>query len=397
MPSSPSTHPTQKRPVWRHFSILGTTLIATLSLPAQAIDWYTPKPENSIARNWNERILEGIRMDTPHPPGQARNLFSFSVCMYDAWAAFDTNSVGFAYRARHSAPDIAAARREAISYAVYRMIVERHAYSRTATNQVARNPEFMALMGYDPTNVSRDPSTPAGIGNRVYDAVSAWFRDDGSRQTAGTPFPTANPPVAYPDYPVGHPRRYVFVNPPMNPFLHGINDGTNNTVVDVNRWQRLIVAGSIDQNGFPQNPLQGYLGAQWQWVRPFSLGRADEERPWIDPGPPPFLSTTSDRGFSKSVISGPGMPFAWNDTIFSPHQMGPSCGFWVPLASQRITQTFPARSTVNRVGLGQGQLRSSVIVAMSNTWIFSSEKLLTWSLPFRAHRPVMIFPGRNVV
>ena len=52
----------------------------------------------NMARAWNERALVAIRMDTPHPPGQARNLFSLSVCMYDAWAAYDTNgAVGFIY------------------------------------------------------------------------------------------------------------------------------------------------------------------------------------------------------------------------------------------------------------------------------------------------------------
>ncbi|MBN9693696.1 MAG: vanadium-dependent haloperoxidase [Verrucomicrobia bacterium] len=277
--------------------------MSALNVGAASINWYVPKPEYSIARNWNERILEGIRMDTPHPPGQARNLFSFSVCMYDAWAAFDTNAVGFVYREKHTAPDLAAARREAISYAMYRMMLERHAFSRTATNQADANPAFMTALGYDPSNVSRDPSTPAGIGNRIYDAVSAWFLEDGSRQTAGTPFPMANPPVAYPDYPPGHPRRYVFANPLMNPFLPGIDDGTNNTVVDVNKWQRLIVAGSIDQNGFPQNPVQGYLGAQWLWVRAFSLGRTDENRPWIDPGPPPFLGTATDAQFKENLVA----------------------------------------------------------------------------------------------
>ncbi|MGZ8938538.1 MAG: vanadium-dependent haloperoxidase [Limisphaerales bacterium] len=268
-----------------------------------AINWYVPNPEYSIARNWNERALEGIRMDTPHPPGQARNLFSFSVVMYDAWAAYDSNAVGFVYRQKHTAPDIAAARREAISYAMYRMMLERHAYSRTATNQADANPAFMTALGYDPSNTSRDPSTPAGIGNRIYDAVSAWFLEDGSRQTAGTPFPTANPPVAYPDYPVGHARRYAFVNPPMNPFLPGINDGTNNTVQNINLWQRLIVAGSIDQNGFPQNPLQGYLGAPWLWVRTFSLSRIDPDKPWIDPGPPPFLGTDRDAEFKSNLVA----------------------------------------------------------------------------------------------
>lgn len=268
-----------------------------------AINWYVPNPTYSIARNWSERALEGIRMDTPHPPGQARNLFTFSVCMYDAWAAYDTNAVGFIYRAKHTASDVAAARREAISFAMYRMMLERHAYSRTATNQAAANPTFMAALGYNTNDISRDPSTPAGVGNRIYDAVSAWFREDGSRQTAGTPFPAANPPVAYPDYPAGHPRRYAFINGMMNPFKHGTTDGTNNTLVDVNKWQRLIVAGSIDQNGFPQNPLQGYLGAQWLWVRAFSLSRIDPDKPWIDPGPPPFLGTATDAEFKANLVA----------------------------------------------------------------------------------------------
>src|SRR5437762_9728706 len=85
----------------------------------------------SIARVWDERALAAIRVDTPHPPAQARNLFGLSAAMYDAWAAYDTHgSVGFTYRGKHTAGDIAAARREAISYAAYRILAERHAYSK---------------------------------------------------------------------------------------------------------------------------------------------------------------------------------------------------------------------------------------------------------------------------
>src|SRR5258705_9043575 len=88
---------------------------------------------NSVARVWNERALAAIRADTPHPPAQARNYFSFSVCMYDAWAAYDPVAVGYVYRGKHTAADIQSARSNAISYAVYRMMRERHVYSRTAS------------------------------------------------------------------------------------------------------------------------------------------------------------------------------------------------------------------------------------------------------------------------
>src|SRR3954468_12681047 len=157
------------------FLTICVAIMAALNSSAATINWYNPNPNYTIARNWDERILESIRMDTPHPPAQARNLFSYSVCMYDAWAAFDTNAVGFLYRGKHTAADVAAARREAISYAMYRMMVERLAYSRTATNQAQRNPDFMSLLGYDTNNNSRDTSTPAGIGNTIYDKVSAYF------------------------------------------------------------------------------------------------------------------------------------------------------------------------------------------------------------------------------
>src|SRR3954454_17220058 len=70
---------------------------------------------NSVARVWNERAIAAIRVDTPNPPVNARTLFSLSVCMYDAWAAYDTNAVGFIYRGKHTAADITAARNEAIS------------------------------------------------------------------------------------------------------------------------------------------------------------------------------------------------------------------------------------------------------------------------------------------
>src|SRR5207245_6565908 len=76
---------------------------------------------NSVARVWDERALAAIRVDTPHPPAQARNLFSLSACMYDAWAAYDTNgAVGYIYHRKHTAANIELARREAISYAAYR-------------------------------------------------------------------------------------------------------------------------------------------------------------------------------------------------------------------------------------------------------------------------------------
>jgi len=260
---------------------------------------------NSVARVWDERALAAIRVDTPHPPAQARNYFSLSVCMWDAWAAYDTNgAVGYVYRGKFSSTNLLADRNKAISYAAWRMLKERHVYSKTAATTLAADDAQMAALGYDTNFDSRATSDPGGVGNSVYDAVSAWFINDGSRQTNGIPYPLTNPPIAYPDYPVRE-GGYVYTNIwPLATDRAGITDGTNgHTVIDINHWQRLLIANSVDQNGFPQGPVQTYLGAQWLGVRPFALARTDPTKPWIDPGPPPYFGTATHTQFVKEVVA----------------------------------------------------------------------------------------------
>src|SRR5260221_5546387 len=274
------------------------TGVASLNVHAAA--------SNSIARVWNERSLAAIRVDTPHPPGQARNYFSFSICMYDAWAAYDPMAVGHIYHGKHTAADIQPARSNAISYAVYRMMKERHAFSKTAAATLAADDALMTSLGFDINNTSRDTSTPIGVGNSIYDVVSLWFSNDGSRGTNGIPYPLANPPIAYPDAPPPPAGNgYVYINPPLAVGLEGITDGQQppHTVVDINHWQRLQIVNSVDQNGFPQGPIQPYLGAQWNAVRPFSLVRTDSTKPWIDPGPPPYFGGASHAQFVQEAVA----------------------------------------------------------------------------------------------
>ena len=242
----------------------------------------------SIARVWDEEILSAIRIDTPHPPVHARNLFSFSVAMYDAWAAYDNVAVGYVYRGKHSASDVTAARLEAISYAAYRMLKERYALSRSASTTLAALDAQMVALGYNTNNSTLDTSTSAGVGNSVYAAVSSWFINDGVRQTNAQG-------IAYADYPLAQ-GGYASVNLPLITGLPGT------IVVDVNRWQPLAITNAVDQHGFPLGPIQKFLGAQWLGVRPFTLSRTDPTLPWIDPGPPPRLNGLGDAQFRSEVV-----------------------------------------------------------------------------------------------
>ena len=238
----------------------------------------------SIARIWDEQILSAIRIDRPNPPVHARNLFHFSVAVYDAWAAYDTVAVGCLFREKHTAADVVAARREAISYAAYRILRERYALSFNASTSLAVLDAQMTSLGYDKNNLSTDTATPAGVGNSVFAMVSAWFFNDGARQAQ-----------AYADYPVGS-GGYVSVNPYLVTGLPGTN------AVDVNRWQPLAIANSVSQNGIPNGPLQSYVGPQWLGVRPFALARTDATQPWINPGPQPQLGGVGDAQFRSEVV-----------------------------------------------------------------------------------------------
>ncbi len=83
-------------------------------------------PEWSIARRWDEALLDAIRRALPAPPVHARNLYHVSAAMWDAWAAYDPVASGVFVKEKLTAPDVAAARRTAIGYAAYRVLTARY-------------------------------------------------------------------------------------------------------------------------------------------------------------------------------------------------------------------------------------------------------------------------------
>ena len=82
-------------------------------------------PEWSVARRWDEALLDAIRRALPNPPVHARNLYHTSAAMWDAWATYDPTASGVFFREKHTAGNVAAARNEAISYAAYRVLTSR--------------------------------------------------------------------------------------------------------------------------------------------------------------------------------------------------------------------------------------------------------------------------------
>jgi hypothetical protein len=232
--------------------------------PEAAVD---PVPDRSIARRWDEQMLNAIRRDIPRPTVHARNLFHTSIAFWDAWAAFDEVADGYLVRERLEATDVEEARREAISYAAYRVLSHRYRPAQGGAVSQACFDAFMGALGYDPDDTDDTGNGPRALGNRIGFAIIDAFDDDGSNEANDY----ADPAAFFPDTP------NLVVDRP----------GTEAT--DPLLWQRLVLAEAETQNGIPAAAgAQPYIGGHWGGVTPFALERPAEGAPYVDVGEAPL-------------------------------------------------------------------------------------------------------------
>ena len=274
----------------------------------------TPPPSDragrSVARAWNEALLEAIRSDFARPTVHARNLFHVSAAMYDAWAGYDDAATPYLLNQERGGaacslgpvpapPDVAAARDEAVSYAAYRVLAHRFLNSPGALDTLPLLDSLLAALGYDPAVTTTDVSRPAGLGNAVAACVIAYGLADGANEALGyaiSDYAPANPPLVLAE--------------PGNPDL-----------VDPNRWQPLQFETFIDQSG---NEVPGgappFVGPEWGRVTPFALRDADRQESvrdgavypvYRDPGPPPFLELDGS-GTSDAYLWGFALVARWS-------------------------------------------------------------------------------------
>jgi hypothetical protein len=238
-------------------------------------------PSWSIARRWDEALLDAIRRSLPNPPVHARNLFHVSVAMWDAWASYDPTASGYVFKEKSHASDVSAARNEAISYAAYHVLSARFIKAVGADKSLSEFDDIMDALCF-PISITRtDGDSPAAVGNRIAKAVLDYGKADGSNELNG---------YADPDY---HP-----VNPPLVVAQPGI------TLVDPNRWQPLQIEHMISQNGIAvTNGVQVAVGPHWGHVTPFAIPAGGASGVPIDPGPPPLLGDpTTDTVYRAQAV-----------------------------------------------------------------------------------------------
>ncbi len=238
-------------------------------------------PDWSVARRWNEVLLDAIRRDLPAPTVHARNLYHASAAMWDAWAAYEPAAKGVFVDEDQSAANVEAAREEAISYAAFRVLEARYLDSIGATETI---PEFDRLMGdlcYSIDVTTTDGDTPAALGNRIADVILEAGMVDGSNEAEGYASPGFDP-----------------VNPPLTV------DASGTTLVDPNRWQPLRIQHMISQNGIElENGVQESIDPHWGHVVGFALPPADESGVPIDPGDPPYVhNPETDQEYKDAAV-----------------------------------------------------------------------------------------------
>src|SRR5439155_22065563 len=140
--------------------------LATPSTSCPATPTITSHPDWTVARRWDEALLDAIRRALPNPPVHARNLFHTSVAMWDAWATYDPDATGDLFTEKHTAGDVAAARDEAISYAAYGVLSARYIKAVGGDESLSEFADLMDSLCYPVTVKTTDGDSPAAIGNR---------------------------------------------------------------------------------------------------------------------------------------------------------------------------------------------------------------------------------------
>ncbi|HYN70016.1 MAG TPA: vanadium-dependent haloperoxidase, partial [Candidatus Eisenbacteria bacterium] len=287
---APEMAPPARRPSRRLFAglaaLAGVALVVAAVVtinrpPTQPACPAAEHPDWSVARRWDEALLDAIRRSLPNPPVHARNLFHTSVAMWDAWAAYDPTASGYIVTEKAQASDVAAARNEAISYAAYRILSARFIKAVGADESLSQFADTMDGLCYPPDVTTTAGDTPAALGNRIAAAVIAAGLEDGSNQANG---------YAAPDYkPVNQP---LVVNKP------------GAVMSDPNRWQPLQLERMISQNGIAvENGVQQAIGPHWGHVTTFALPVDPAKATPIDPGPPPRLGDpVTDQTFKDQAV-----------------------------------------------------------------------------------------------
>jgi hypothetical protein len=191
---------------------------------------------SQLVTGWNEAALQAIRVTKPGPPIVARALAITHTCIFDAWAAYDSDAIGTRLGESFRRPPDEQTQQnqeKAISYAASTCLADLFPTEKASFDKL------MVQYGYDSNEDDvLDSESPANVGIIAANAVLKFRHADGSNQLG-----ILNNAGPYGDY-----TGYKPVNTPVK-------------VVDPDHWQPLLVAGKA----------QKFVAPHWGKVTPYAL------------------------------------------------------------------------------------------------------------------------------
>ncbi len=370
-------------------------------------------PDGSIARRWNEQLLDSIRRDIPRPGVHARNLFHVSVAMWDAWAAYDTTADGYLPRARLASADPNADRAITISHAAYRVLRHRYEGAIGGAVSVACYDAFMRKLGLDPADDHVAGDDPVAVGNAIGQAVIEAFANDGANEAAGYADTTG----------------WTSTNVPL------VVDATVLNLADPELWTPLNIGLAETQNGIVlPSGLQAYVGPNWGHVQWFATApAASGARPslsdpelldavvevirktsWLDvsdatpmdisPGAYGNNPVGSNAGIGHPVNPVTGLPYAPNVVKRSdfgrvlaefwadgPRSETPP-GHWNVIANDVSDDLDPANLRIGGTGVPVDRLRWDVSLYLAINGAVHDAAITAWNLKrlYTSARPIQL-------
>lgn len=282
-------------------------------------------PEHSVAREWVDAILAGVKQDGQGPSVHARNIFHMCASMYDAWAVYepDANTYllgkkvgefqsefdGFEF----TGTNVDSAKEVTICFAALRLLEARFSLYGSKHRVVEGYTDLLERQGYNIRDRSVDYSSgsPSALGNYIARQYFEFGQQDGSYEDDRH-----------------ESRQYRPANPAFDPGMTGVQK-----LRDPNRWQPIDINDYVKKKGTDRTlPDWNWLFVtnqtvfttpEWGNVLPFSLTEDDltvkeregEWKVYLDPGPPPLLSENADDRSSENYKWGFTLNAIWSSLL----------------------------------------------------------------------------------
>lgn len=246
-------------------------------------------------RLWSEAILQSVRYDLARPTVTSRNLFHFSMLLWDVYSLFDSELKPYLLTQKPQLPgsiDIVSERNKALSYAAYSFIMERFKLAPGNVKDIRPNNQeagvgdgkpdevinsmlkkLMLRLGNDTSVTFKTQGfNSAELGTLSAQELLKKLKQDGSREEENYAPPKNYVVLNNYNYMdvmqsgVRTPVRYEEIKNANGDFIETkqIPGEEFADKYDIDHWLPMYVPGSLDQNGneldSPQLPLTLFWG-----------------------------------------------------------------------------------------------------------------------------------------